>query len=232
MPRRLSPAQLKSLRDMIRRRRVLDVGHPGSQFIGAEFSRYSASWTVVGRNIPAAHAATPPHNLAVVPQTFDTWTERPPPTEFDVVILPFPSNDHPQDAACLEWSTHPQVIVFFGHPSDNALCGSPGFWDLAGKLKPDSDARDLWSRMMVMHKPSPEEEKEEEDEHEGGHGHHPKKGERYKLASSFKWPDKKPGDKAPIVEIMKDWTKGSGTAKIVGKGDVIHVRKTELAAKM
>ncbi len=228
MARRISPKQLKALRDLIRGRRVLDVGHARSQFLGAEFSRYTQSWIVVGRPLPPEHAAEPPPNLGVVIETFDTWAECPPPTEFDVILFCFPATDHPQDAACVQWAAHPHVIIIFGHPTDDTLCGSEPFWELVKNLKPHSDERDQWSRMLVVHKPG-EEDDEEEEEH---HGHYPKKGERYKLANSFKWPGKKSGDKAPVVEIMKDWTKGSGNVKIVGKADFVHVRKTDLAAKM
>ena len=231
MARRLSPNQLKAFKEIIHGKRILDIGDRTSQFLAEEFARYTKSWTVIGRTQPHLVAELP-SNVCVIPDPFNAWQNRPPPTDFDVVLFPSPSPSLTQDADCLEWTTPEQTIIFFGHPTDETIDGSPSFWKLLHQLKLvkelviQRDEKDLWSRFLVMHKALEETEKAVH------HGSFPKRGERYRLANSCKWPGKKPGDKPPVVEIAKNWDRAAGPAKMIERGEVIHLHKADLGSPM
>jgi hypothetical protein len=240
MSRRLSPAQLSILKEAVRGRRVLDVGDERSQFLASEFAPYAKAWTIIGRSAPEDFTAQHPQ-IKVMPEKFDECNPRPDPTEVDMVLLPFPSPSLNYDLECLQWTLPYHVVLIFCHPKDEAESGSPGFWKFMKSMTIQEDQRDMWSRLIVMQKPpslteppppSEESEEDEEEAKEESHGHFPKKGHRYRLAAGFRWPDKKPGERPPIVEITSHWTKGSGPVKILGTGAVLRVRKSDLGAAM
>lgn len=228
MGRRLSPQQLKSFKEIIRNKRVLDVGNEQSPFLAAEFARYARSWTMVGRTPTLPMGESLPTNIVVVAQSFDTWLERPLPSDFDVILLSFPSPSSNQDSKCIEWSTTEHMIVFFGHPTDDSISGSPEFWKLISTLDIQRDERDIWSRMILIRKSTPAKT----DKPHLQRDPYPKKGDRYRLVASFRWPDKKPGERPPIVEVVKNWEKNSGPAKIIGSGEILRLRKHDLGAPM
>lgn len=236
MARRISPQQLKFFKETIQGRRVLDVGNANSQFLAEEFARYAAAWVVVGRAPPPSLSDSLKDRLRVIPEAFGAWTDRPPPSDFDVIVLPSPSPSSTQGLECLQWAGPQNVIVFFGDPKEDDACGSPEFWQYARRLRTQRDERDLWSRMLVLEKPEELSGESTAESAEAGasesHGHFPKKGERYRLAPNARWPGKEPGEHPPVVEITRHWERKSGPAKIVSKGDVIHVRKADLGAKM
>lgn len=228
MGRRLSPKQLREFKKIIQGKRVLDVGDENSQFLAMEFARFAKTWTVVGRPAPPSATAQLPPSVTVVPDSFEKWTERPAPTEFDVIVLPFPSPAATGDAQCLEWAEEDQMMVVFADPQDDSVAGSPDFWKLAREQRVQRDDRDPWSRMMVFQKTAAKSKKEE-PAHKGSF---PKKGKRYKLVPGFRWPGKLPGTPTPIVEISKNWEKNAGPAKIIGTGEVLRLHGYDLGAPM
>lgn len=210
---------------MVRGKRVLDVGDEASSFLASEFARYARAWIVVGRSPPPAHPALPAC-VRIVPERFEAWAERPEPSEFDVILLACPSPSNPQDAACLQWCAPGPLVVFFGHAREDALCGSPGFWQEMRAFEVETDARDAWSRLVTMRRSSGGEEEEVHRRKL------PRKGDRYRLAPSCRWPGKRSGERPPMVEIVRDWEKGGGKAKIVTTGEVFHLRRFDLGPKM
>lgn len=225
MARRLSPQQLKIFKEIIRDKRILDVGDKTSQFLAEEFARYVKAWTVVGRKPPAFLKDFPPH-VTIVEETFDLCSNRLSPSDFDVIVFPFSSPASKQDVCCLEWALAEHVILFFCHPKDDTVSGSPSFWKLIRTLTIEHEEKDFWSRLLVIQKKSSLSKTQTSSRAL------PKGGERYRLVRTFKWPGKKPGEKPPTVEITKNWEKGSGPAKMIATGEVIHLHTYDLASPM
>lgn len=233
--RRLSPKQLDAFRELVRGKRVLDVGGATSPFLASEFARYAAEWVVVGRPPPELRAPLPP-SVTVRSHPYDVaGPSQLTAEDFDVLLFPFPSLKGTQEAACLEDAGLDQVVVVFGLPDPDTSCGSLRFWQLAEGFERCRDDSDAWSRMLVMRRPRPkvDEEGDEPGPMDGVEGRkYPKKGERYRLVPSFRWPGKKPGGRPPIVEITRDWTKAAGPAKVIGLGEVWRLRKPDLGQSL
>ncbi|NUN92148.1 MAG: hypothetical protein HUU04_00020 [Verrucomicrobiae bacterium] len=227
--RRISPRQLEVFREMLRGKRVLDVGVAGSPFLAAEFARYAARWTVVGRPPPQLHAPLP-SSVTVWTHPYDAaGSARIRPDDFDLVLFAFPPLRGTQEAACLEDVGQDQSVVVFGLPDPDASCGSLRFWQLAEAFERCRDDSDAFSRMLVMRRPRVEEDEDKLGPMDGVEGRrYPQKGERYRLVPSFRWPGKRPGERPPIVEITRDWTRGMGPAKAIGLGEVWRLRRSDL----
>ncbi len=233
MQHRLSSQQLDLFQQLVRAQRVLDVGDASSEFLAVDFARYARHWTMVGRTPPDLTLALP-HNVLVVSNPFALWPGRPPPAQFDVVLFTFPPVNRPQDAECLKWTIPSHTILLFGPPTDDVPCGSPAFWEIAKTFHIVREERDAFSRFLVMrHQPEVVVQEEEEEEEENiSFGHYPKKGERYRLAASFRYPEKKRGDRAPIVEITRDWKSGAGPARIYRTSVMLRLHRYDLAMPM
>lgn len=233
--RRLSPKQLEAFRELVRAKRVLDVGDATSPFLASEFARYAKDWVVIGRPPPQLRAPLP-GNVIVRTHPYDaTGLSQLDAEDFDVILLPFPSLKGTQEAACLEDVGLEQVVVIFGLPDPDTSCGSLRFWQLAEAFERTRDDSDAWSRMLVIRRPRPEGVAEEGElgPMDGVEGRkYPKKGDRYRLVPSFRWPGKKPGERPPVVEITRNWTKAAGPAKVIGLGEVWRLRKADLGQEM
>ncbi|MCC7518203.1 MAG: hypothetical protein IT578_03350 [Verrucomicrobiae bacterium] len=228
--RRISPKQLEVFRELLRGKRVLDLGNEASPFLAAEFARYAARWVVAGRAPPRLHAPLP-SSVSVNTHPYDAVTRTQLNAEdFDILLFPFPPLKGTQEAACLEDAGLNQVVVVFGLPDPDTSCGSLRFWQLAEAFERVRDDSDAFSRMLMMRRPRPEDDAEEvHSPMDGVEGRkYPRKGDRYRLAPSFRWPGKKPGERPPIVEITRDWTRAAGPAKAVGLGEVWRIRKSDL----
>lgn len=222
MEKRPGSQQLKILKKIIQGKRVLDVGDKNSPFLATKLARYAKTWTVVGRPPPSLMIKPLPDHVMIVTEPFETWTNCPPPSEFDVILLPFPSPSMSYDAQCLKWMAAEQVVIFFGHPQDDDAYGSPSFWQLARNLVVQQEEKALGSRMIVFRKSDPYIFKHP----------YPQKGDRYRLVPSFRWPGKQRSQRPPIVEMIKDWGRNSGPAKIIGSEDVLWLHTYDLGAQI
>lgn len=230
--RRLSPKQLEAFRELIRGKRVLDVGDAMSPFLASEFARYSERWVTVGRPPPELRAPLPT-SVTVNTHPYDAATaSHLRALNFDVLLFPFPSLKGTQEAACLGDAGLEQTVVVFGLPDPDTSCGSLRFWKIAEGFERVRDDSDAFSRMLVMRLPQPGSEDEEGDELEEEGKKYPQKGERYRLVPSFRWPGKKPGERPPVVEIARNWTKAAGPAKVIGLGEVWRIRKADLGQSL
>lgn len=230
--RRISPKQLEAFRELVRGKRVLDVGNAATPFLGAEFARYAERWVAVGRPPPELRAPLPP-SVTVNTHPYDeVGPSRLDAEDFDVVLFAFPPMKGAQEEACLGDAGLEQTVVVFGLPDPDTSCGSIRFWQLAEAFERVRDDSDAFSRMLVLRRPRPDKEGGEEGEEELGGRKYPKKGDRYRLVPSFRWPDKRPGERPPVVEITRDWTKASGPAKVIGLGEVWRIRKADLGPSL
>ena len=230
--RRLSPKQLETFRELIRGKRVLDVGDASSPFLASEFARYAEQWVVVGRPPPELRAPLPGCVIVLTHPYDAAGPSHLGAEDFDILLFPFPALKGTQEAACLKDAGLDQVVVVFGLPDPDTSYGSLRFWKLAEVFERCHDDSDAWSRMLVMRRPPPKNDDEEGDEPDPMDGvegrKYPKKGERYRLVPSFRWPGKKSGGRPPIVEITRDWTRGAGPAKAIGLGEVWQIRRCDL----
>ncbi len=147
-----SVAHIGMLLDLVRDKRVLDVGDADSPFLAKRFALRAQSWIVVGRPPPPMQAALLPKNVAVVIEQFSPETPPVQPSEVDVILFPFPSPTLAHDAACLKWATPDHLIVFLGAPGNEASHGSPAFWEIARTLETKNDLVDEQGRFLIMQK--------------------------------------------------------------------------------
>jgi len=60
----------------------------------------------------------------------------------------------------------------------------------------------------------------------------PRRGERYRLSALADWPGKKEGDHPPVIEILSNWKKGSGRAKLTGNWQTLFLHHYDLGDRL
>ena len=248
---RLSPEHSQRLMDLIRGKRVLDVGDEQSPFFAGTLAGHAARWTMVGRLPPLRLFSIPPRNVVVTNAKFTTELGFVKATEIDIILLAFPSPDDSQHVAAAEWATTAHLIVFAGNAPEEAACGSPDFWRLVEKATIEADAKDQVSRLLIFRKKPPgaeaagvasatrlvEELRKSRIQAPNplqptSEPNLPRKGDRYHLSPSCNWPNKKSGERPPVVEIDKDWTQRMGPVKFVQTGEVFAIRLPDLGGQL
>jgi hypothetical protein len=231
-----------SIADFIRGKRVLDIGDEGSPFIADELAPQASAWHVTGRR-PAGAGIPLPSHCTVTDALFDPQALQLEPSSIDVILFACPSPSLNQDEACLKWATDQHLLILLTNAQQKTVYGSPGFWEATKELIQEQEFREASFSCIVFRKtPSaatlavaqdrPTTEAAGPPVAEASHRRYPRKGERYRLAPSYHWPNKRPGDKPPVIVISSNWTKTSGHAEIVGGGGILSVRLGDLGTKL
>lgn len=224
----MTPLLFEELRNLIRDKRVLDIGDEGSPFLAELLAAEAKTWRAVGRYPPGLKGSLS-ENCTVTNAPFGSQNLHLEAEEIDVILFSCPTPELEQDAQCLEWTTSAQSILFLTDPDEDTLFGSPRFWSLLKEIPIEAEHRDASCHLVIYRKPAPIVEEKKVEEH---HKRLPKRGERYKLAPNFRWPNKQHGEKAPTIEISSDWKHGAGPATLIRDGQMLHLHTGDLGSSL
>lgn len=229
---------LHFIRDLVRGKRVLDIGDEDSPFLAEIFWGDALRWIVIGRDPPNLTMELP-SNCILTNARFDRKILLDP-SQIDVLLFCHSSLSFRQDMPYLEWATADHKLVFI-----NSSKESPYNEAAVRQAAPsqnlilEKEFQDETVRLLVFRKSAISSEelpkemgleetvKVEEEATVSYKKHFPKAGERFLLAPSASWPGKRRGDKPPSVRIIEDWKKNSGAA-VLQTGQLLHLHKGDL----
>jgi hypothetical protein len=227
----ISSEHLGMLQELARGRSILDIGDEGSPFLAQLFASISQKWTVVGRGLTYFIPDLSSH-LVINNHKFTEWGHPPPPSGFDVILFVFSEIDDVEVEACLNWATPDQLIVFLCFIDGVVELDEDVFAHRYLSLTLLGCTEGLESRLLIFQKNEEVQKEFLEQQVDPFHRQFPRKGDRYHLTPHARWPGKKSGDRPPVVEIVRNWERGSGPVKIVSTEIVWYIRGADLGSAM